>query len=166
MPPRPILLYPDPRLRLPCQAVVQFDDDLRDLVADLRDTLAATGALGITAAHVGEARRVAVIDCGDGRGGTYVNPSVVWSSAERIRHPEASVSMPGVGEEVERPAAVRVAYRDVDGTPRIEEADGLLAVCLQHEIDQLDGLFWTQRLSRLKRERLMKRYAKQRRQAG
>ena len=163
---RPILLYPDPRLRLPCGPVTRFDADLRALVDDLQDTLAAAGALGITAAHVGVPLRVAVIDCGDGRGGVYVNPAVVWSSPEIVRHPEGSVSMPGVGEEVERPAAMRVEYAAIDGSPRTEQADGLLAVCLQHEIDQLDGLFWIGRLSRLKRERAIRRYEKLRRKAG
>jgi peptide deformylase len=93
-------------------------------------------------------------------GVNYVNPEIVTASAESAKHVEGSVSMPGVSEEVERPARATVRYRDIDGVAHIEEADGLLAVCLQHEIDQLDGVFWTQRLSRLRRERALKRYAK------
>lgn len=77
-----------------------------------------------------------------------------------IRHTEGSVSMPGVTEEIERHASVRVRYQDLDGNERFEDADGLLAVCHQHEIDQLDGIFWTQKLSRLRRDRLIKRYDK------
>jgi peptide deformylase len=77
-----------------------------------------------------------------------------------IRHAEGSVSMPGVTEDIERHARIRVRYQDLDGNERFEDADGLLAVCHQHEIDQLDGLFWTQRLTRLKRDRLVKRYGK------
>jgi peptide deformylase len=77
-----------------------------------------------------------------------------------IRHTEGSVSMPGVSEDIERHARVRVSYQDLDGTEQIEEADSLLAVWHQHEIDQLDGIFWIQRLSRLKRDRLIKRYEK------
>ena len=91
---------------------------------------------------------------------TYVNPKIDWASTETVRHQEGSVSMPGVTEEIERPARVRVIYRTLDGETRTEEADGLLALCHQHEIDQLDGIFWLQRLSRLKRERAVKRYEK------
>jgi peptide deformylase len=77
-----------------------------------------------------------------------------------IRHTEGSVSMPGVTEDIERHARVRVRYQDLEGKEQFEDAEGLLAVCHQHEIDQLDGVFWIQRLSRLKRERLIKRYGK------
>lgn len=91
---------------------------------------------------------------------TYVNPQVEWASPEMILHKEGSVSMPGVNDEVQRHARVRISYRDLDGNTRAEESDGLRAVCHQHEIDQLDGLFWIQRLSRLKRERLIKKYEK------
>ena len=90
----------------------------------------------------------------------YVNPRIEWFSPERQRHTEGSVSMPGVTDEVERPARIRLTYQDLSGTRQTEEADGLLSVCLQHEIDQLDGLFWIDRLSRLKRERLLTRYRK------
>jgi peptide deformylase len=89
-----------------------------------------------------------------------VNPVIEWFSPELQRHMEGSVSMPGVTEEVERPARIRLAYRDLAGESRTEEADGLLAVCLQHEIDQLDGIFWIDRLSRLKRERVVKKFRK------
>ncbi|MFY7962380.1 MAG: peptide deformylase, partial [Elsteraceae bacterium] len=90
----------------------------------------------------------------------YVNPTIASSSAERARHEEGSVSMPGVVAEVERPARVVVAFQDLSGAPRTIEAEGLRAVCLQHEIDQLDGVFWIQKLSRLKREMVMKRFEK------
>ena len=91
---------------------------------------------------------------------TYVNPEIVWTSPETILHREGSVSMPGVNDEVSRHARVRISYRDLDGHPHIEESEGLRAVCHQHEIDQLDGTFWIRRLSRLKRERLIKRFEK------
>ena len=89
-----------------------------------------------------------------------INPEIVWSAPEMIRHTEGSVSMPGVSDEVERHARVRVRYRGLDGVERVEEAQGLMAVCLQHEIDQLDGIFWIDRLSKLKRDRLIKRFEK------
>ena len=92
----------------------------------------------------------------------YVNPQITWQSDDMQIHEEGSVSMPGAIESVERPARVRLSYQDLDGVACTEEAEGLLAACLQHEIDQLDGVFWTQRLSRLKRDRLVKKWEKQR----
>jgi peptide deformylase len=89
-----------------------------------------------------------------------VNPEVTWRSGDVASHVEGSVSMPGVTEVVERPAAVRVRYQDLSGTVQEEEAHGFLAACVLHEIDQLDGIFWLERLSRLKRERIIKRFAK------
>ncbi len=137
-----------------------FDDALRDLVADLADTMRAAPGIGITAPHIGVALRVVVLELpGDGLR-AYVNPQIEAAGAERIRHSEGSVSMPGVSEEIERAARVRVQYRDLSGIEQVEEAEGLLAVCHQHEIDQLDGIFWIQRLSRLKRERVVRRYEK------
>jgi peptide deformylase len=91
---------------------------------------------------------------------TYVNPEIIWASPQTILHQEGSVSMPGVNDEVTRHARVRIRYHDVDGSLQTEESDGLRAVCHQHEIDQLDGIFWIRRLSRLKRERLIKRFDK------
>jgi peptide deformylase len=130
-------------------------------VADLVDTMRAAPGIGITAPHVGVLARVVAIELSAADGvRIYVNPVVVWSSPETGLHQEGSVSMPGVGEEVERPARVKLRWQDLDGLSHTEEADGLLAVCLQHEIDQLDGCFWIDRLSRLKRERVVKRYEK------
>ncbi len=158
---RPIVRFPDPRLRAICARVDDFDDSLRSLAADLLDTMRAVRGIGITAAHLGVLKRVVVLALEASQGArTYVNPEVVWASSETVRHHEGSISMPGMTEEIERPARVRVSYQDLDGVERIEEADGLLAVCLQHEIDQLDGIFWLQRLSRLKRDRLTKRFLK------
>ncbi|QOZ25461.1 peptide deformylase [Bradyrhizobium sp. CCBAU 51753] len=158
---RPIVRYPDPRLDLAAQPVDVFDDTLRELAQDLLETMHAAPGIGITAPHIGIALRVVVLDLGGGEGPqTYVNPEIIRASPEMILHKEGSVSMPGVNDEVERHARVRVKYQDLDGVVQFEEADGLRAVCHQHEIDQLDGMFWIRRLSRLKRERLIKRYEK------
>jgi peptide deformylase len=139
-------------LRATAQRVVVFDEDLCSLATDLLDTLRAASAIGITATHIGVLKRLAVIEIADSDGmRTYVNPQIVWASADMIRHEEGSVSMPGVTEEIERHARVRVSYQDLSGVEKVEEADGLLSVCLQHEVDQLDGIFWISRLSRLKR---------------
>lgn len=161
MPVRPIVRYPDPALDAVAAPVTVFDAALRALATDLLDTMLAAPGIGITAPHIGVPARLVVIALSQGEGVRhYVNPEVVEASAERIRHTEGSVSLPGVTEEVERAARLRVRYRDLDGAGREEWAEGLLAVCLQHEIDQLDGIFWLRRLSRLKRERVLRRYEK------
>ncbi|WP_315838824.1 peptide deformylase [Bradyrhizobium prioriisuperbiae] len=157
---RPLVKFPDPRLRLVAATIDAFDENLRDLAADLLDTLRAAPGIGITAPHIGVLKRLVVLELSAGDVRTYVNPEIVWSSTDMMSHQEGSVSMPGVVDEVERPARVRISYQDLDGERRTEDADGLLSVCHQHEIDQLDGMFWLQRLSRLKRDRLIKRYEK------
>ena len=161
MPIRPIARYPHRCLALPAQPVIVFDGALRDLASDLLETMHAAPGIGITAPHIGISLRVVVLDLDPVEGArTYVNPEIVWASPETILHPEGSVSMPGISDEVLRHARVRISFRDLDGNLQSEEADGLRAVCHQHEIDQLDGVFWLQRLSRLKRERLIKRFEK------
>jgi peptide deformylase len=158
---RPILRYPDPRLASPAAPVTVFDSALRELADDLTETLRAAPGIGITAPHLGIAWRVVVLELDPVVGAqVYVNPEIISASPEMIRHREGSVSMPGVHDDVERHARVRIGYRDLDGAARTEDAEGLRAVCHQHEIDQLDGVFWLQRLSRLKRERLIKRFEK------
>ena len=158
---RPIVRYPDPRLALPAQPVTVFDDALRDLAEDLLKTMHAAPGIGITAPHIGISLRIVVLDLDATEGArTYINPEIIWVSPEMILHREGSVSMPGVNDEVSRHARVRISYQDVHGNRQTEESDGLRAVCHQHEIDQLNGLFWIHRLSRLKRERLIKRFEK------
>jgi peptide deformylase len=156
---RPIVRFPDPRLRQKAAEVLVFDESLKTLAADLLDTMRAAPGVGIAGPHIGVMLRVVVIELG-GDVRTYVNPVVEWASSETTRIVEGSVSMPGVNDEVERPTKVRVRFRDLDGVEKVEEADGFRATCLQHEIDQLDGVFWIDRLSRLKRDRLTKRLAK------
>jgi peptide deformylase len=158
---RPIVRFPDPRLRRKAEPVGEITDDIRDLAQDLAETMAAAPGVGITAPHLGVLLRVMVIRLeGDAGPLTCIDPEIVWFSPERSRQTEGSVSMPGVTDEIERPARVRMRYRDLGGTNREEEAEGFRAVCYQHEIDQLDGIFWIDRLSRLKRERLVRRFEK------
>jgi peptide deformylase len=131
---RPIVRYPDPRLAVPAQPVTVFDGALRDLARDLLETMHAAPGIGITAPHIGISLRVVMLDLDPVDGArSYVNPEITWASPEMIMHREGSVSMPGVNDDVRRH---------------------------QHEIDQLNGVFWIQRLSRLKRERLIKRFEK------
>ena len=167
MPVHPIVHFPDARLRLVAEPVESFDGDLRNLAKDLLETMRAAPGIGITAPHIGVSkRRVVVLQLTAAEEPrTYVNSVINWASADTIRQVEGSVSMPGVTEEIERHRAVRIAYQDIDGNAQVEDADGLRAVCHQHEIDQLDGIFWIQLLSPLKRERLIKKYRKLERKA-
>jgi peptide deformylase len=153
--------FPDRRLGAVAESISVFDQDLRSLATDLADTMHAAPGIGITAPHIGILKRLVVIEVSPAASlRTYVNPAILWASSELIRHKEGSISMPDVTQEIERHARVRVGYQDLDGVGQIEEAEGLLAACHQHEIDPLDGIFWVQRLSRLKRDRLIKRYEK------
>lgn len=157
---RPIVRFPDPRLQAIAAPVSTFDVELRALADDLLDTMRAAPGVGITAPHIGATKRLVVLELEPKQVRIYVNPEIVWTSQEKIRHTEGSVSMPGVTDEIERHAAVEIVYQDLDGKELTEKAEGFLAVCHQHEIDQLDGIFWIQRLSKLKRDRLIKRYDK------
>jgi peptide deformylase len=158
---RPIVRYPAASLALVAERVTVFDGALRELAQDLLETMHAAPGIGITAPHIGVSLRLVVLDLDPIDGArTYVNPEITWASPEMMPHREGSVSMPGVHGDITRHARVRISYHDVDGKAHTEEAEGLRAVCHQHEIDQLNGLFWIQRLSRLKRERLIKRFEK------
>ncbi len=163
MPARPIIRFPDPLLRTACAPVAVFDDDLRSLAGDLLDTMRAAPGVGITGPHIGILKRIVVIELSREDGvRTYINPEILWSSQETMRHTEGSVSMPGATEEIVRPKSIRFRYQDVAGDRHEAEAHDFLAICIQHEIDQLDGIFWLQRLSKLKRDRLVRKWEKMR----
>lgn len=148
-------------MRITALPVGKFDDNLQALADDLVDTMRAAPGIGIAAPHIGVLQRVVAIELPGTAGPTvYVNPEVIWSASETVRHEEGSISMPGVLDWIERPGSVHIRYQDLSGIEKTLSADGLLAICLQHEIDQLDGLFWIYRLSRLRRDRLIKRFGK------
>ena len=156
-----LLRYPDPRLKMRCLDVTEFDHDLRRFSEDLLHAMRAAPGVGITAAHVGVLKRLVIIELEKADAvRIYANPKIIWAAPETGRHMEGSVCMPGATEEVERPLRIRFRYQDLKGGIHEEDADGFLAVCIQHEIDQLDGVFWLQRLSRLKRERLIRKWEK------
>ncbi len=153
--------YPDPALKTPAEAVTDFGPDLKELADDLYETMKAAPGVGITAPHCGILKRLTVIELATlGGRRNYVNPELLWASTELMTHTEGSVSMPGMTEDVTRPRAVRLRYWTLEGTLVEEDLEGFPAICMQHEIDQLDGIFWIQRLSRLKRERLLKKWEK------
>lgn len=157
---RTIIRYPNPALATLCDAVTAFDQDLAALQQDLIDTMRAAPGVGITAAHIGIFKRVFVLELQPGNVLTYVNPEIIRTSTETMRHVEGSVSMPGVTEELERPSQVTLRFQDVTGAEQEETANGFHAICIQHEIDQLDGIFWIKRLSKLKRDRLIRKWEK------
>lgn len=162
MPIHPLVRWPDPRLAAPSLPVTAFDDDLRRLADDLLASMRAAPGVGATAAHIGVLTRLFVIELPeDAAPCFYVNAEIVAASSETQTNTEGSISMPGAHGEVTRAAQVRVRWQDLDGAVHEADADGFRAACLQHEIDQMDGIFWLQRLSRLKRERIIARWRKQ-----
>ncbi len=153
--------YPDPALKSRCEAVTVFDTTVAILLDDLYQTMKAAPGVGITAAHCGVLKRLIVLDLPEiGGRRDFVNPEIISVSEETMTHVEGSVSMPGYTEEVTRPRGITLRYQTADGDSMTQDFDGFAAICLQHEIDQLDGIFWIQRLSRLKRERLLKKWVK------
>lgn len=153
--------YPDPALKTVAAPVVEFGPALQTLADDLYETMKAAPGVGITAPHCGVLLRLTVIELPEiGGRKDYANSEILWASPDQMTQTEGSVSMPGMTEEVTRPRAVRVRYQTLDGAIVEEMLEGFPAICMQHEIDQLDGIFWIQKLSRLKRERLLKKWEK------
>jgi peptide deformylase len=164
-----ILEIPDARLRRKAQAVASVTEDIRRLMNDLAETLyACDNSVGLAATQVGVEHRVIVIDAdqtdkGPGRLYKMAHPEVVWSSEEKVSSPEGCFSVPGCYADVVRPAAIHATYLDENNQPQKVEATGLLAACIQHEIDHLDGILFIDYLSSLKRERILKKLQKMRR---
>lgn len=164
----PILLAPDPRLKARTRAVGAADDAVvRDLVARMFATMYAAPGIGLAAPQVGVGLRVAVIDLQqEGRRAplALVNPEITWRSEELSTREEGCLSLPDHFAEVTRPAAVRVRYLDLGGAAQELAADGLLATCLQHEIDHLDGILFVDHISALKRGIILRKMAKLKRE--
>jgi peptide deformylase len=156
----PILHHPDPRLRDKARRVEKFDAALRVLVDDMFETMYAAPGVGLAATQVGVAQRIAVMDCSREEGVreplVLINPEIV-EQADPEDVEEGCLSVPGVAETLKRYARIKARAQDPDGKPFEVEAEGLLAQCIQHEIDHLDGKLYIDRLSSLKRERLLKR---------
>ena len=164
MPIRPIICLPDPRLKLVSEPVAQVDDEVRALLDDMLETMYDAPGVGLAAIQIAVPRRVVVIDVA-GKDEPpaplfLVNPEITWASEEMNVHEEGCLSIPEYYEDVTRPARVRARFLDRDGKQQEIEADGLLATCIQHEIDHLNGVLFIDHLSRLKRERAMKKFQK------
>ncbi|MFN7114132.1 MAG: peptide deformylase [Alphaproteobacteria bacterium] len=172
----PIYVAPHPVLKKPAEPVAAVTDETRQLVKDMFETMYATRGIGLAAPQVGLSLRVLVMDVEqtggetdeDGNSAAFIpgkpvaviNPEIVWTSETLNTYEEGCLSIPGQYAEVERPEKVRVKYLDENGQPQEMEADGLLATCLQHEIDHLDGVLFTDHLSSLKRDMLMRKLKK------
>ena len=167
---RDILILPDKRLRLVSKPVGKIDSALRKLVEDMFETMHAAPGIGLAAIQVGEPRRVVTLDLAKKdeprQPQAFINPELTWKSDEKRTHEEGCLSIPEYYEEVERPAEVRVRYLDLDGKPREIEAKGLFATAIQHEIDHLNGVLFIDHISKLKRDRIIKKFTKAAKQAG
>jgi peptide deformylase len=161
---KPLIILPDPILRQVSKPVERVDAPLIRLAGDMLDTMYDAPGIGLAAIQIGEPLRVVVIDLAkEGeppQPQVFVNPEIVASGEDRSIHEEGCLSIPDYYAEVERPATVTVRYLDRDGKAQQIEADGLLATCLQHEIDHLNGVLFIDHISRLKREMVVKKFRK------
>jgi peptide deformylase len=167
----PIVEVPDPRLRKISSPVETVDDEVRKLVADMFETMYAAPGIGLAAIQVGVPKRILVIDLNEPEeeGGkpvsdprVFINPEILEHSDQDVPYTEGCLSVPDQYAEVDRPDRIRARWLDLDGKVREEEISGLLATCLQHEMDHLEGILFIDHLSRLKREMILKKLAKQR----
>lgn len=159
----PILEYPDPRLRTKAKPVAQVDDAIRQLVRDMFETMYEAKGIGLAATQVDRHLQLIVMDLSEEKDAprVYINPVITPLCEERAPYDEGCLSVPGFYETVERPARVKISALDGDGKAFEEVADGLLAVCIQHEMDHLNGKLFVDYLSSLKRERIKKKLEKQ-----
>ncbi len=161
---RPILTAPDPRLKAVASDVAKVDGEIRTLIADMLETMYEADGIGLAAVQIGVVKAVIVMDLDqkDGKRNprVFVNPKLLWASEELASFEEGCLSVPEIWEDVERPARIRAEYLDRDGIKQTLEADGLLADCLQHEMDHLNGVLFIDHLSRLKRSIALRKLAK------
>jgi peptide deformylase len=161
---QPILTAPDPRLKEVAKPVEKVDGDIRRLADDMLETMYAAEGIGLAATQIGVALRVVVIDVAQKEDRNepmvFINPTIVWESEGTAMFQEGCLSVPEIWDDVERHTAIRMDYLDRDGKPQTLEAEGLLADCLQHEIDHLNGTLFIDHLSRLKRAMAIKKLTK------
>lgn len=167
---KPLVLLPDPILRQKSKPVERVDDDLRRFADDMLETMYEAPGIGLAAIQVGEPIRMLVLDVSredeEKKPFVIINPQVVATGDETSTYEEGCLSIPDYYAEVERPAAVTVEYLDRDGKQRTMEADGMLATCVQHEIDHLNGVLFIDHISKLKRDMVIKKFTKLARQRG
>ena len=161
---REIIILPDKRLRLVSEPVKTVDAGVRALVNDMFETMYEAPGVGLAAIQIGVPKRIVTADTAkkdeEKRPQVFLNPEVVWSSEDKATYEEGCLSIPEYYEEVERPAQVRIRFTDLDGKLHEEDADGLFATCIQHEIDHLNGVLFIDHISKLKRDRIVKKFTK------
>lgn len=181
----PILEVPDPRLKTVSEPVTKFDDELKALIADMFETMYDAPGIGLAAIQVGVPKRILVIDlqepvphehadgehCNHDHGvikepRVFINPEIIDPSADMSVYSEGCLSVPDQYADVERPAAITARWQDETGKQHEQQLEGLLATCLQHEMDHLEGILFIDHLSRLKRQMVLKKLAKQRKEQG
>jgi peptide deformylase len=162
-----IIVAPDPRLKIKAQPVATVDDGVRKLMDDMLETMYAAPGIGLAATQVGVAKRVIVVDIADTKNGEkpnplrLANPEVVWQSDDTSVYEEGCLSLPQKFEEVTRPARIKVRALNEKNQPIEFEADDLLATCIQHEIDHLDGVIFVDHISRIKRDMILRKLTKE-----
>jgi peptide deformylase len=190
---KPLVIIPDAQLRSKSAAVGKITPEIRKLVEDMFETMYDAPGIGLAAIQVGVPQRIVTMDLGkrrhegdvvddvepeaaeDGEEAeepeeeknprVFINPEITWSSDEMSSYEEGCLSIPDIHEEVERPARVKVKFMDLDGKQHEEEADGLYATCIQHEIDHLNGVLFIDHISKLKRDRIVKKFTKAKKRA-
>ncbi|MCZ6840250.1 MAG: peptide deformylase [Alphaproteobacteria bacterium] len=164
----PIIYAPDPRLKIKCRPVETVDQSVRDLTRDMLETMYAAPGIGLSAPQIGDTRRILVCDVAhegeDPQPIQLVNPEIVWLSDELYLAEEGCLSLPDHFAEIERPSEVRIRYLDQQGESQEMSADGLLAACVQHEMDHLEGILFVDYLSPLKRNIILRKMKKLKRQ--
>ena len=167
---RHIITLPDPKLRLVSRKIECVDDGLKKLMDDMIETMHDAPGIGLAAIQIAEPIRLLVVDVAKKeeppQPQAFVNPEIVWSSEERSTYEEGCLSIPEYYAEVERPASIRARFLDRDGKPAEVLAEGLLATVLQHEIDHLDGILFIDHISKLKRDRVIKKFQKAAKRSG
>jgi len=161
---REIIVLPDPRLKLVCEPVAAVDSKVRKLADDMLETMYDAPGIGLAAIQIAVPQRVVTIDLArkdePKKPVVLINPEIVWSSDDLSVYEEGCLSIPEYYEEVERPAKCRVRYLDLDGKTQELDCEGLMATCVQHEVDHLNGVLFIDHISRLKRERVIKKFTK------
>ena len=161
---RPILIAPDPRLKAVSATVETVDAEIRKLAEDMADSMYAAEGIGLAAVQIGVPKRVIVMDLdqkdGQKNWRVFINPKITWASEDMATFEEGCLSVPEIWDDVERPARIRAEYLDLDGRKIEIEADGMLATCLQHEMDHLEGVLFIDHFSRLKRSIALRKLAK------
>jgi peptide deformylase len=161
---RDIIVLPDKRLRLKSKPVGGIDGNTRKLVEDMFETMYKAPGIGLAAIQVGVPLRLVVMDLskkeGEQEPKVFINPELLSASEEKSIYEEGCLSIPDVHEDVERPARVKVKYLDLDGNAHEDDAEGLFATCIQHEVDHLNGVLFIDHISKLKRDRIIKKFVK------